>query len=109
MKISHYQAVNNRALRQRYLNEIVDNAGGKPEFVNSYRYISNKEMRKILAERGKKIEPKGIVPVSTILLENKPGNSSIIYLPEENFSNIYTVLYSQGYPSSDFELRNNES
>lgn len=107
MKITHKQALEEPKLRQAYLDELVETGGGKPDFVHSYQYVSDKEMRIILRENGRAIPENGIIPSgTTISIENKKGNVSVIYFPEVNFSSSIKVLYNNGYPSSDFEIVN---
>ena len=49
MDITYEVALKDTKSRQSYLDELVEMGGGKPDFVDSYRYVSNDEMRAILA------------------------------------------------------------
>lgn len=107
MKITHKQALEEPQLRQEYLDELVEAGGGKPDFVHSYKYVSDKEMKIILRDNGRAIPENEILPSgTTIPFKNKMGNNSIVYFPENNFSPAVKFIYNPGYPSSDFEIVN---
>jgi len=107
MEITHKRAFEQPALRQAYLDEIVETAGRKPDFVDSYQYISETDSRRILREQESPIpEDQQIPGAFAAQLENQIRKPSTVYFTEENFSSNVKVLYQNGYPSSDFEITN---